>query len=71
MVIPKSSFSIPLDTLSMDYREVQGRVELQTNSINECLGQLLSLNIDLTDMTIRSPNLEDVFLGLTGRQLRD
>ena len=55
----------------MKYREIQGRIEIQTNSINECLDQLLSLDIDLTDMTVRSPNLEDVFLNLTGKQLRE
>ncbi len=71
IVIPKTSFHFPLNTLSLNYRETQGRIEIQTNNMNECLGQLLSLDIDLTDMTVRSPNLEDVFLNLTGRQLRD
>jgi len=71
VVIPKKSFNLPLSNLSMKYREIQGRIEIQTNSINECLDQLLSLDIDLTDMTVRSPNLEDVFLNLTGKQLRE
>jgi ABC-2 type transport system ATP-binding protein len=71
VVIPKNSFNFPLNKLSMKYREIQGRIEIQTNSINECLDQLLSLDIDLTDMTVRSPNLEDVFLNLTGKQLRE
>ncbi|MCJ7774746.1 MAG: ABC transporter ATP-binding protein [Desulfobacterales bacterium] len=71
VAIPKSNFNISLDTLSMSYREAQGRVEIQTNNIDECLKQLLALDIDLTNMTVRSPNLEDVFLNLTGRQLRD
>jgi len=71
VVIPKKSFNMPIHTLSMTYREMQGRIEIQTHSINECLNQLLTLDVDLTDMTVRSPNLEDVFLNLTGRQLRD
>ena len=71
VVIPKNSFNFPLNKLSMRYREIQGRIEILTNSINECLDQLLSLDIDLTDMTVRSPNLEDVFLNLTGKQLRE
>ncbi|MBW1814936.1 MAG: ABC transporter ATP-binding protein [Deltaproteobacteria bacterium] len=71
VVIPKKSFSLSLNNLSMKYREIQGRIEIQTNSINECLDQLLFLDIDLTDMTVRSPNLEDVFLNLTGKQLRE
>jgi len=71
VVIPKNSFNFPLNKLSMRYREIQGRIEILTNSINECLDQLLSLDIDLTDMTVRSPNLEDVFLNLTGKQFRE
>lgn len=71
VVIPKKSFNFTVNNLPMKYRDIQGRIEIQTTSINECLGQLLSLDIDLTDMTVRSPNLEDVFLNLTGRQLRE
>jgi len=32
---------------------------------------MIEMGVDLTEMSVRSPNLEDVFLTLTGRQLRD
>ena len=47
------------------------RVEIATNNVQGALQQLMKQNIDLTGMTIRSPNLEDVFLNLTGRKLRE
>lgn len=47
------------------------KVEITTDDVQETLQQLMARNIDLTGMTIRSPNLEDVFLNLTGRKLRE
>lgn len=48
-----------------------GKVELMTDNVTETLSQLLAANVDLSDMSVRSPNLEDVFLTLTGKKLRD
>jgi hypothetical protein len=31
----------------------------------------MTLQVDLTEMAVQSPNLEQVFLNLTGRQLRE
>ncbi len=45
--------------------------ELQTDDINSCIQELLRQGVDLSDMTVRSPNLEDVFIKLTGRKLRE
>ncbi len=47
------------------------RVEIASDNIQKSLEQLMAYKIDLTGMIIRSPNLEDVFLNLTGRKLRD
>ena len=44
---------------------------LSGKDLNGCVSELIAQNIDLKDMTVRSPNLEDVFLKLTGRQLRE
>ncbi len=52
------------------YRDKNG-VRLECNEIQEAIGQLSKVNIDLSGMSISSANLEDVFLRLTGRQLRD
>lgn len=46
------------------------QVEIRSDNIHKSLETLMDQKIDLTEMTIRSPNLEDVFLNLTGRKLR-
>jgi ABC-2 type transport system ATP-binding protein len=71
VILPKNSIKIPLSRLPFRFREINGRIEIRTNDINSCLNRLLSEHIDLTEMTVRSPNLENVFLNLTGKQLRD
>jgi ABC-2 type transport system ATP-binding protein len=45
--------------------------EIETHNIRESLRQLEQHNIPLTQISIRSGNLEEVFIRLTGRQLRD
>jgi len=71
VILPKNSIKIPLSQLPFRFREINGRIEIRTNDINSCLNRLLSEHIYLTEMTVRSPNLENVFLNLTGKQLRD
>jgi ABC-2 type transport system ATP-binding protein len=71
VVLPKDSVNISPDDLNLPYRNVRDRIEIKTEDVNSCLNHLLSHNIDLTDLTVRSPNLETVFLNLTGRHLRD
>ncbi len=50
--------------------ETQGVVEIETDDVNESLRQLASLAIGMNRMKIRQPNLEDLFLDLTGHSLR-
>jgi hypothetical protein len=37
----------------------------------ECLRELLSLPVTIHNVTLKRPNLNDVFLQLTGRELRE
>jgi len=53
-----------------NYDKKQDRVEIQTDNLNECIQSLIGQGIDLTNMNVRSLNLEDLFLKLTGHQLR-
>ena len=69
--LPRANVRIPLAELPFPYREVNGRVEITTDKVNTGLARLLALNIDLAEMTVHSSNLEDVFLHLTGRKLRE
>lgn len=49
----------------------ENSVEIHTDDINSCLKELSVRNLDLTGMTVRPGNLEDLFLKLTGNALRD
>ena len=71
VVFPKESFDPLPDHLGLPYRIVKDNIEFKTKDVNSFLNHLLSHNIDLTDLAVRSPNLETVFLNLTGRHLRD
>ena len=71
VVLPKEGFDLLPDHLGLPYRIVKDRIEIKTEDVNSFLNHLLSHNIDLTDLAVRSPNLETVFLNLTGRHLRD
>jgi ABC-2 type transport system ATP-binding protein len=69
--LPLTSFNPSLPPLSIPFQVVQDRIEMMTDDLNGFVAELVAKNIDLKDMAVRSPNLEDVFLTLTGRQLRE
>ncbi len=69
--LPLANVTIPLSELPFPHRLVNGRLELTTDKINTGLQKLLAMRVNLAEMTVHSPNLEDVFLELTGRKLRD
>lgn len=50
---------------------VEDHFEIQTNSVNECIKALIDAGIDLSEITVRSLSLEDLFLELTGRDIRN
>jgi ABC-2 type transport system ATP-binding protein len=70
-VILPGDVVIKKDNLCGSVYELDNYIELQTDDINSCIQELLGQGVDLTDMTVRSPNLEDVFINLTGRRLRE
>ena len=71
VILPKEHFDLSLDGLGLSFREVKDSIEIKTRDVNSCMDLLLSHNINLSDLTVRSPNLETVFLNLTGRKLRE
>jgi len=71
VVIPRQRFAPATDGFPLPVREVKDTIEIRTDDVNRCLEQLITHGVDLTDITVRSPNLETVFLNLTGRQLRE
>ena len=69
--LPRARVTIPLAQLPLPAREVNGLLEITVARIDLGLEVLLGLKVDLSEMTVHSPGLEDVFLHLTGRKLRE
>lgn len=69
--LPRERVTIPLAELPLPSREVNGLLEISVERIGLGLEVLLGLKIDLSEMTVHSPDLEDVFIHLTGRKLRE
>jgi len=74
----KSIIELPLDDFhgdlaDLEYRVVEalGIIEIATNDVNESLRELTGYSVGLNRMKIRQPNLEDLFLDLTGHSLRN
>jgi ABC-2 type transport system ATP-binding protein len=69
--LPRERVTIPLSELPLPAQEVNGLLEITVERIDLGLEILLGLKIDLSEMTVHSPDLEDVFIHLTGRKLRE
>jgi ABC-2 type transport system ATP-binding protein len=68
--IPKNIINNVRFDPGLPFREVRDTIEIQPENINTCLETLLAHKIDLSNMKMRAPSLEEVFLNLTGRRLR-
>ena len=68
---------LPLDDVSGDLQSIdhrilesQGVIEISTDDVNSSLQELATHVSGLNRLKIRQPNLEDLFLELTGHSLR-
>jgi ABC-2 type transport system ATP-binding protein len=68
--LPLNDFSGDLTALEHRVIESLGLIEIETDDVNETLKTLATATTGLNRMKIRQPNLEDLFLDLTGHSLR-
>lgn len=68
--LPLDDFNGDLATLDHRVVESLGLIEIETDDVNESLRELAAHTAGLNRMKIRQPNLEDLFLDLTGHSLR-
>ncbi len=68
--LPLEDVSGDLDSIEHRVLETQGVIEISTNDVNTSLEILATHVSGLNRMKIRQPNLEDLFLDLTGHSLR-
>jgi ABC-2 type transport system ATP-binding protein len=63
--LPPAARALPLRLI-----EAADRIEITTDDLDTTLRQLMDAHVTLKDLRIRPPNLEDLFLELTGKELR-
>jgi ABC-2 type transport system ATP-binding protein len=68
--LPRPEFPEQARQLPLRILETSDRVEITTDDLEETLRTLLAAKVPLTNLRIRPPNLEDLFLELTGHELR-
>ncbi|MGX5173365.1 ABC transporter ATP-binding protein [Aliikangiella sp. IMCC44653] len=59
-----------LNLASVAYNQVKHSLEIESNDIDKTIKHLLENQVPLDGLQVRSPNLEDLFIKLTGHQLR-
>jgi ABC-2 type transport system ATP-binding protein len=71
ITLPKKSITKRCAGLDLTMQTHGGKVIIKTDEVEKSLSALISCGVDLSEMSVHSANLEDVFLHLTGRTLRD
>jgi ABC-2 type transport system ATP-binding protein len=54
----------------MDYKKRDGVAEITTPDVGATVAHLLSAGVSLAQLRVRERTLEDLFLELTGKELR-
>jgi ABC-2 type transport system ATP-binding protein len=68
--LPKSEFSIDPATLGLPVMDAGEYVEISTDDVNGTVERLIEKRVSLARLQIRARTLEDLFLELTGKELR-
>ena len=68
--LPRQDFPASARALPLKLMDAGDRVEITTDDLEAMLRTLLAAQVPLTNLRIRPPNLEDLFLELTGKELR-
>ena len=68
--LPRQEFPAAARSLPLDILEASDRIEITTHDLEGTLRTLLAAQVPLHNLRIRPANLEDLFLELTGRDLR-
>ncbi len=68
--LPRADFPQAARALALKIIDTSDRVEITTDDLEGTLRTLLAAHVPLSNLRIRPPNLEDLFLELTGTELR-
>jgi ABC-2 type transport system ATP-binding protein len=68
--LPRQEFPASARELSLRIIDTAERVEITTDDLDKTLRALIDAHVPLSNLRIRPANLEDLFLELTGKELR-
>ena len=68
--LPRQEFPQAARGLPLKVIDASDRIEITTNDLDATLRTLMDARVPLKNLRIRPPNLEDLFLELTGKELR-
>jgi ABC-2 type transport system ATP-binding protein len=68
--LPRQEFPEAARQLPLTVIDASDRIEITTNDLDSTLRTLIEARVPLKNLRIRPPNLEDLFLELTGKELR-
>jgi ABC-2 type transport system ATP-binding protein len=68
--LPRQDFPPAARELGLNFLEASDRIEITTHDLEGTLRLLLGAHVPLSNLRIRPANLEDLFLELTGKELR-
>lgn len=68
--LPRQEFPEAARQLPLELIEAADRIEITTDNLDGTLRALMDARVPLNHLRIRPPNLEDLFLELTGKELR-
>jgi ABC-2 type transport system ATP-binding protein len=71
ILLPPENADIITSKTPFEVTLLADRVIVKVTDMNLAIQALLEAKVDLTHMSVQSPNLETVFLNLTGRKLRE
>ncbi|MGD9369365.1 MAG: ABC transporter ATP-binding protein, partial [Desulfobacteraceae bacterium] len=71
IALPSQALKTNIDQIPFEIKEINGIIEILCDHMNPVVAFLLETGADMTQMKVRTPNLETVFLNLTGRRLRE
>jgi len=68
--LPKSEFPAVQQRMAATVLDAEDAVEILTSDVDATIRELIALNVPLGHLRIRPRTLEDLFLELTGKELR-
>ena len=71
ITLPNTEFKAAASGFPYPTKTINGRIQIPIKDMNQVVEHLLKGGVDLTKMRVETPNLETVFLNLTGRRLRE